>query len=130
MSEASKVINGMMEQKLLNLHTAYFAKVISVNGDTAKIQPLNMVKATGKEAKKQTVLTVPILRNVRKYVGVHTYIINELKIEVPKYKPIETGDVVYCLCAERDITETKKGEFSIPPVGHHRISDSVIVGVI
>lgn len=129
MSEASKVISGMIEQKLLNLHTAYFATVISVNGNTAKIQPLNMVKAAGNTAKKQAVLTVPILRNVRK-LSTQNIKINDVEITIPKVETIAAGDTVYCLCSERDMTETKKGNFAIPPTGHHRISDSIIVGVI
>ena len=134
MSEASKVINGMIEQKLLNLHTAYFATVISVSGDTAKIQPLNMIKAAGCTAKKQAVLTVPIMRNVRKFstetITVTTEMDDKITITIPKVDTISAGDIVYCLCSERDITETKKGNFATPPTGHHRMSDSVIVGVI
>ena len=129
MSEASKVISGMIEQKLLNLHTAYFATVIGVSGNTAKIQPLNMIKATGQSGKKQAVLTVPILKNVRKF-STQTITVKDVTFTVPKINMIEAGDIVYCLCSERDITETKKGKFSIPPNGHHRMSDSVIVGVI
>lgn len=129
MSEASKAINVMVEQKLLNLHTAYFAKVISVSGNSAKIQPLNMIKAVGQSGKKQAVLTVPILKNVRKF-STQSITIKDFNITIPKIGMIEAGDIVYCLCSERDITETKKGKFSIPPTGHHRISDSVIVGVI
>lgn len=129
MSEASKVISGMIEQKLLNLHTAYFATVISVSGNSAKIQPLNMIKAAGQSGKKQAVLTVPILKNVRKF-STQTIMVKDVTITVPKIDTIEAGDIVYCLCSERDITETKKGKFSIPPNGHHRMSDSVIVGVI
>lgn len=129
MSEASKTINTLIEQKLLSLHTAYFATVISVNGNIAKIQPLNMIKATGSTAKKQAVLTVPILKNVRKF-STEKIKINDVEITVPKVDTIEVGDTVYCLCGERDITETKKGKFAIPPTGHHRISDSIIVGVI
>lgn len=133
MSGASSVINGIIEQKLLNLHTAYFAKVISVSGNTAKIQPLNMVKAVGKNAKKQAVMTVPILQNVKKFKeGTRTITVSgeRVSFSVLEAVSISAGDTVLCLCGERDITETKKGNFAIPPVGHHRLSDSVIVGVM
>lgn len=129
MSTASTVINGMIEQKLLNLHTAYFAKVISVSGNKAKIQPLNMIKATGKEAKKQSVITVPILENARKF-STKKIKVESTEITIPTVEKIEAGDIVYCLCGERDITDTKNGEFAIPPLGHHRLSDSVIIGVM
>ena len=112
MSEASKVINGIIEQKLLNLHTAYFATVLSVNGNSAKIQPLNMIKAAGQSGKKQAVLTAPVLKNVCK-LSTQKIKINDVEITIPKVDTIAAGDIVYCLCAERDITETKKGKFSI-----------------
>ena len=129
MSSSSNVLNGLIEQKLLNLHTAFFAKVISVNGNMAKIQPLNMIKSVGNTAKKQAVLNVPILQGAKKFTT-EKITINGTQVTIPKIKQIEAGDIVYCLCSERDITETKKGNFAIPPVGHHRISDSVIIGVV
>lgn len=129
MSEPSKIINGMIEQKLLSLHTAYFAKVLNTDGKTAKIQPLNMIKEKGGEAQKQAVFTVPILQNVKK-LSSQTVNINGEKITLPKVTDVEKGDIVYCLCSERDITETKNGKCVIPPIGHHRLSDSVIVGVM
>lgn len=129
MSNASKVIESLIEQKLLGLHTAYFAKVISVYETSAKIQPLNMVKAAGRQAKKQAVLTVPILPNVHKH-GYKTVYTEDSAITIPTVVGISSGDIVLCLCCERDITETKKGKFALPPIGHHRMSDSVIVGVI
>ena len=128
MSSASKVIDSLIEQKLLGLHTAYFAKVISVYGDTAKIQPLNMVKAAGQTAKKQAVLTVPILPSAHKH-GWRTIYTEDSSFSVPTVESVSSGDIVLCLCGERDITETKKGKFALPPVGHHRMSDSVIVGM-
>ena len=129
MSIATSVMSEMIEKKLLNLHTAYFAKVISVSGKTAKIQPLNMIKAQGQSAKKQAVLTVPIMQNVRKF-STRQVKIEGTTITIPTVSNIEAGDIVYCLCGERDITDTRKGNFAIPPSGHHRISDSVIIGIV
>ena len=106
MSVPSKVIKGIIEQKLLSLHTAYFAIVLSVSGNEAKIQPLNMIKPTGGTAIKQAVLTVPIMSNVRKF-STQSIEVNGKTITIPKVEKIEKGDIVYCLCAERDITETK-----------------------
>lgn len=134
MSTSSNVLNNLIEQKLLNLHTAFFAKVLSVEGEdleskTAKIQPLNMIKAAGQEAKKQAVMTVPVLRNVQRF-KVQQVKINNIQYDLLQAWGIEEGDIVLCLCGERDITETKKGNFAIPTTGHHRISDAVIVGVM
>lgn len=129
MSVSGNVLNGITEQKLLNLHTGFFAKVISVNGNMAKIQPLNMIKAVGGSAKKQAVLSVPIMQNVRKF-STEKKTINGTEITLPKIVGISKGDTVYCLCGERDITETRKGNFSVPQSGHHRMSDAVIIGVV
>jgi hypothetical protein len=134
LSISGTVLSELIEQKLLNLHTAFFAKVLSVSGNNAKIQPLNMIKANGKQAQKQAVITVPIMKNVRKFstktVTVTTEMDDKFSMTIPTISTISAGDIVYCLCGERDITETKKGNFATPPTGHHRISDAVVVGVI
>ena len=104
------VTEGMLNNKLLALHTAYLAKVISTNGKTAKIQPLGMTKACGKSAQKQSPLSnVPITKQITE---------------------IATGDIVVCICCERNITEAKKGNNRPLPVGHHSMSDSIIIGVL
>lgn len=116
MSAATEVINTLINNALMQTHTAFCGKVISVSGNLAKVQPLNMVKANGGNAQKQAVIpNVPILQ--------------------PAYKSTETlknnikaGDTVFCVCAERDITETRKGIFALPARGRHNLSDAVIVG--
>lgn len=105
-----KYIDNAIEKKLLSLHTAYLAKVISVSGRTAKIQPLGKVKEVGKKEESQSVLTsVPYTKQVTS---------------------IKKGDVVVCICCERDITEAKRGRNVLPPTGHHSMSDSIIIGVL
>ena len=99
---------NMIENRLLNTHTSYLAKVIVVNGNTAKIQPLTMSKAYGEKAQKQSPLSnVPMLDTIEE---------------------LSAGDIVLCVCCERDITEAKKGNFSVPALRHHSMSDSIIVG--
>lgn len=44
--------------------------------------------------------------------------------------PIESGDVVICVCCDRDITAAKQGKSVLPPAGHHTMSDCVIVGIL
>lgn len=101
---------NMIERKLLNLHTAYLGKVVSTNGKTAKIQPLGMTKAYGEAAQKQSSLSnVPITKNVTE---------------------IAEGDIAVCICCERDITDAKKGRNAVPALGHHSMSDSIIIGVL
>ena len=117
MSIPTNVIQGMINNALMQTHTAFCGKVISVSGNLAKVQPLNMVKALGGKAQKQAVITnVPILQPTYKAENV-SYELN-----------IKAGDTVYCVCAERDITETRKGKFTLPVIGRHMISDAVIVG--
>lgn len=129
MGNASRTYKDMIEQALLNLHTCYLAKVISVSGSTAKVQPLNMIKAVGQAAIKQAVVTAPIASNVRKF-GTTTITIDGYSFSVPTVSGISSGDIVICVCGERDITEALKGKCGVPPLGHHRISDSLIVGVL
>lgn len=125
MSKTGNVIQTMIDNALMQTHTAFCGKVIRVNGKTADVQPLNMVKAVGGKAQKQAVIPqVPILQPTYKvnvtYGGsacTETYTLD-----------IKAGDTVYCVCAERDITETRKGIFSLPVRGRHMISDAVIVG--
>ena len=108
MSALTSTIQGMINNSLMQTHTAFCGKVISVNGNLAKVQPLNMVKAKGGNAQKQAVIPdVPILQHVG---------------------AVAAGDTVFCVCAERDITETRKGNYDLPVSGRHMLSDAVIVG--
>lgn len=108
MSNANNAIQGMINNALMQTHTAFCGKVISVEGNFAKVQPLNMVKAIGGKAQKQAVIPkVPILQHV---------------------DGVAAGDTVFCVCAERDISETRKGNFALPVSGRHMLSDAVIVG--
>lgn len=45
--------------------------------------------------------------------------------------PISSGDIVVCVCGERDITAAKKGENATPALAiHHSMSDSIIIGIL
>ncbi len=144
------VTERMLNNKLLALHTAYLAKVISTNGSTAKIQPLGLTKAYGSAAQKQSPLsnvpiathkigsdTIEIIADVTVEVEKDGDTIKDVTvkkskktIEIPKLLPIAADDIVVCICCERNITEAKKGNNALPPAGHHSMSDSVIVGVL
>ena len=117
MSKQIDAIKGMINNALMTTHTAFFAKVLSVSGNSAKVQPLNMIKAIGGEAKKQAIIeNVPILQP--------TYTSGDFK------QNIKAGDTVYCVCAERDITYTKEGKYAVPVKGRHMLSSAVIVGKV
>lgn len=128
-------IENMIEEKLLGVHTAYIAKVISTNGKTAKIQPLGNIKAYGKSAQKQSPLSnVPILNNAQQKFSKKTieYLTDggKERTEIVTPVSIASGDLVLCVCCDRDISEAKKGNSATPQIGHHSMSDSVIVGIL
>lgn len=135
---SSEFFKDLIEESLLGMHTAYVAKVLSVSGDKAKIQPLNMVKQYGNTAQKPPPVTAYILHNARYKLGtdtikyasnVYNYSASYETKEVVTAKSLSAGDIVFCVCADRDITEASKGNMTTPPIGHHSLSDSVIVGV-
>lgn len=102
---------NLVNQKLLMLHTCYLAKVISVSGGQARIQPLALIKAYQQQAQKQAIVeNVPICKHA--------------------LEDATAGAVVVVACMERDITQTKKGELALPSLRHHSLSDSIIIGVL
>ena len=165
-------IENLVEGKLLSLHTCYLAKVLSTDGNTAKIQPLGKTKEYGKDAKTQSPLSDVPIANSAKYKYTKetiTYVtdatvnttsrsfvtgvgggndsaayasstasgltsavdVNEKETkDMVTVEPIEAGDIVICVCCERNIADAKKGINSVPPVGHHSMSDSIIIGIL
>ena len=130
------VIDNIVEEKLLNLHTAYIAKVLSFDGAKANVQPLNMVKQYGKPPQKQSMLTgVPVIQSARYKLGTQTRTcrVTDTATEQRAHltaEPLAAGDLVVCICADRNITQALCGNIAQPPVGHHSMSDSVVVGVL
>lgn len=132
--------DGAIESKLLNLHTAYLAKIISAGDGFATVQPLNMMKQYGKAAKRLAPVTgVPIASHCKgriiekelKYVsGVSDHAAVYGTEKILQFEPLKAGDVVICVCGERDITEAKKGNLALPTNRHHDFSDSIIIGVL
>ena len=135
-----KFFENLVNQKLLSLHTAYIGKVLSTDGITAKIQPLGKTKQIGGEEKTQSPIpNVPILNSARwkytkrtlRYVsGVSDHAAQYSTVDIVVPRDIAAGDIVLCVCCERDITAAKKGSNVVPPVGHHDMSASVVVGIL
>ena len=126
-----KFFEDMVERKLLAMHTAYIASVISIDGNYAKIQPLGMPKQYQKNALTRTPLTKVPIASSAKFKFEKSKTINDTEPnDVAVIKPLEAGDIVICLCCERDITDAKRGINSTPSAGHHNMSDSLIVGVL
>lgn len=130
-------ISSIVDDKLKSTHCAFLATVLSVSGNKAKIQPLGLIKDYGGTAQKQAVLTgVHIAQTARYKIETKeiTYAYNAdgdtrtQTIAVPK--PIKSGDVVLCVCCDRNIAAALKGENVLPPVGCHNKSDCVIAAII
>lgn len=131
-----KLFDDIIEEKLLDMDTAYIAKVLSYNNGEATVQPLNMVKQHGKTAIKPSVVSnVPVVSSARyklSFSEVEVMITETEKGKIKVAVPTEltAGDLVFCVCADRDITEARRGKMSIPQIGHHNKSDSVVIGIL
>lgn len=123
-------LENVIERKLMDLHCGYIGKVVSTDGVTATIQPLGLIKASGSAARKQAVVSnVPVACKYK----LSTKTItdgngNTVTVAVPSL--IAKGDLVACLCADRDITEARRGNNALPPAGRHSLSDSIVVGIL
>lgn len=123
-------VEDIVERKLMDLHCGYIGKVVWTDGETATVQPLGLVKERGGTAKKQAVVSnVPVFckykleaKDIKDGSG------KTQTVAVPTL--IAKGDLVACLCADRDITAARRGSNEQPPAGHHSISDSIIVGIL
>lgn len=137
------LFENIIEEKLLGVHTAYIAKVISYNNGQATVQPLGLVKQYGKAAQKQPVVSrIPVIQSARNKIievnrscgtgvtgGENCELLTENRTHL-ELEPLAAGDLVFCMCADRDITEAKNGNMATPALGHHSLSDSVVVGIL
>jgi len=113
----------MIEKQMLDLHVAFLARVLNVNGNKAKIQPIGLMKEIGGVPKEfAPISSVPITNQARHKLDVVDGVVYA--------QEISDGDVVVCVCCDRDITESQKGISVLPPPGHHTISDCIIVGIL
>jgi hypothetical protein len=119
MASFAKVINDVFDEKLKNLHCAFIAKILMIDGNKAKIQPLGLMKAYGGAAKPQAPLT-----------GVHIAKSAQYKMVDGQMVSVSVGDVVLCVCCDRNIEAALRGENELPPIGYHNQSDCVIVAII
>lgn len=115
------IFQEMIEQALLQVHTGFFATVISVGGNLATVQPLNLIKAVGGQPQKQAVIpNCPVLDSAVKFTS----------LSPAAARRVQAGDTVYCVCADRDIAETRTGTFATPVPGHHSLAGAVVVGIV
>lgn len=133
----SGYLREFMEQSLLEVHTAFFGRIVSVGGGTCTIQPLAMTKDVKGNAQKRAVIkNVPILWNARNRIieyeesccnGSGGFTTRKHL----KFEPLKSGDIAFCVCADRDISEQRSGNTAVPTMErHHDITDCVVVGVL
>ncbi len=139
------------------MHTAYLGRVLQVNGNKAKVQPLAKYQEVGQEASSQAVVSAYITNQAR-YILSTTEISPITKINATKEtktiegetinyvsnvsystsnftvvtaREIKAGDVVLCVVCERDISGQTKGQQTVPDSSkNYSLSNSVIVGVL
>ena len=126
-------VEMLIESKIVNIHTAFIGKVLSVNGNIARVQPLTYSKNVRGELKAQTPVAVYIPQNIKVKQEIITYTTGQdssktMTVIVPA--AVTDGDIVYCGVSERDITAENLGGKTAKPTRHHDINDSVILAVI
>ena len=129
-----KFLEVAIDNRLMDLHCSYIGKVVWTDGETATVQPLGLIKWSGSDAKAQAVVSnVPVACRYKlstKTISCTDASGNTEKQVVAVPSEIAKGDLVVCLCADRDITEARRGNNELPPAGCHSISDSIIVGIL
>lgn len=126
-------VETLIESKIVNIHTAFIGKVLSVNGNIARIQPLTYSKNANGTLVKQATVAAYIPQNIKVKQETITYMKSQDSSEsktiiVPDI--VTCGDIVYCGVSERDVTTENLGGKIAKPTRHHDINDSVILAVI
>lgn len=118
------VLDDIMNKRLMSIHVAYLAKVISFNGSKATIQPL--------QKDTSVIPNVPVTQNSRYKLSEKTITIESTSFVNLVKKPLQAGDIVICVCCERNISTALKGKMpsSSEPNTSHSLSNSVVVGII
>lgn len=123
----------LINNAVINVHTAYIAKVISIDGSYAVVQPLTYTKDAGGNTIKQAPVVAFVPANVKYAVKNITYRVSETStetIDVLVPSDLKKDDIVYCGVCESDISSAVKGIMTELPVRHHNINDSVILRVL
>ncbi len=133
------VFKHMIEEQMLNLHTAMPCKVLSFNESekTAKIQPLYKYKERNQEPiTRAPIEGVPVL--YQRFKTVDTRATSEEPLQytdeevIREFIPIlNPGDVVMVVFSERALDDVMGGSVAYPSAHrHHNLHDAVIIGVI
>lgn len=119
---AYTAINAIIEEKLLNLHTAMPCKVLSYANGEATIQPLYLKVSKHEEGPYPPIEGVPVLKQRFKVNG-----------GAPQtYEAVyQKGDIVLVVFSERALDNVMTGKIAHPEFNRrHSINDAVIVGLI
>ena len=142
-----KYFNAMLAQQSMETNVAFIGKVVFVTPDlgAAEIQPLGLLQQQNEAARPQAnVGGVPIIESAKykirastlRYVsgvsgGGSTSARTEYsEIEILTREAIAAGDLVICVCCDRDIRQALKGVNALPEPGSHSINSAVIVGIL
>lgn len=125
--------NSAIKKALLNIHTGYLAKVLKVDGNTARLQPLNTYKAVGGTTQQASTTSAVIPNNIKCKEKTITYMVSNVSSETTTVLVPDTlsiGDIVYVGVCDRDITNAKNGKIGEVTTRHHNINDGVILRVV
>ena len=121
-------VNNLIANAVNDLHIAYLARVLRINGNRATVQPLSRYKEQGQEAKDQAVVNALILNNAKYKLKTE---LCPYSFEVVTAQPIQSGDVVLCVVCDRDISGQTSGQITTPNEAlNFSLSNSVIVGIL
>jgi len=128
-------VDAAVEAALKDLHCAYIGRVTQTDGVTATVQPLGKIKEYGGTATKTqaVVANVPVACRYKLTAKKISYTNSSGGIStqlIAEPKEIEAGNLVVCVCGDRNIAAARKGQNVLPPAGMHDISDSIIVGIL
>ena len=126
-------IENLIEDKLLNLHTAFLGRVVSVNGDAARVQPRMTYGAAGGVRTEHKAVSVMIPKNVKYKAETITYFTGSNTTntkEVLTPDSVLVGDIVFCGVCERDITNARNGIETLASSRRHNVNDGVILRVL
>ncbi|ANS73711.1 hypothetical protein AWM70_03255 [Paenibacillus yonginensis] len=115
-----QAVSGLMNAKLSQVRVGLACRVVSFDPSscTADIQPL--IRTAGNDP--AMIHNVPVLGQRLMLEGT---------VEELVYKPrLKTGDLVFAVCADRELKNARTGQVAAPDTGRrHSVNDAVIVGV-
>lgn len=126
LNSLTRLISNTINQRLLDTHTNFIGKIVRIDKNVATVQPLSMYKAYGETAVTPAILTdVPMLSLYKYVILIDKNTQEEISVTSERLK---AGDTVLCAVCERDITESRQGNLSVPSTArHHNLSDAVIL---